>query len=94
MSGFNLKNIAFCCLKIFFTFTNGVDPDEMQHYAAFHLGLHFCKSTPLQRVYSLHDENFFMIFYCHLASADFFKKNQEHYQRVKWIASRSGPTFF
>ena len=27
-------------MKIFFTFTNSVDPDEMQHYAAFHLGLH------------------------------------------------------
>ena len=26
-------------LKIFFTFTNSVDPDKMQHYAAFHLGL-------------------------------------------------------
>ena len=24
----------------FFTFTNSVDPDEMQHYAAFHLGIH------------------------------------------------------
>ena len=23
-----------------FTFTNSVDTDEMQHYAAFHLGLH------------------------------------------------------
>ena len=23
-----------------FTFTNSVDPDEMQQYAAFHLGLH------------------------------------------------------
>ena len=22
------------------TLTNSVDPDEMQHYAAFHLGLH------------------------------------------------------
>ena len=22
------------------TFTNSVDPDEMQHYAAFHLGLY------------------------------------------------------
>ena len=28
------------CLKIFFTFTNSVNPDEMQHYAAFYLGLH------------------------------------------------------
>ena len=36
----NFKNIVFFCLKIFFTFTNSVDPDEMQHYAAFHLGLH------------------------------------------------------
>ena len=27
-------------MKIFFTFKNCVDPDEMQHYAAFHLGLH------------------------------------------------------
>ena len=34
------KNIAFFCLKISFTFTNSVVPDEMQHYAAFHLGLH------------------------------------------------------
>ena len=30
----------FFCLKIFFYLTNNVDPDEMQHYAAFHLGLH------------------------------------------------------
>ena len=31
---------VFFCLKIFFTFTNSADSDEMQHYAAFHLGLH------------------------------------------------------
>ena len=35
-----LKNIVFFCLKISFTFTNSVDPDEMQHFAAVHLGLH------------------------------------------------------
>ena len=41
VSGYNLKKILiFFCLYIFFTFTNSVDPDEMQHYAAFHLGLH------------------------------------------------------
>ena len=34
------KQIVFFCLKFFFTFTNSVDPDEMQHYAAFHLGIH------------------------------------------------------
>ena len=33
------KNVFFG-LKIFFTFTISVDPDEMLHYAAFHLGLH------------------------------------------------------
>ena len=27
-------------LKIDFAIANSVDPDEMQHYAAFHLGLH------------------------------------------------------
>ena len=40
MSGYKLKkNIALFRLKIFFTFTNNADPDEMQHYAAFHQGL-------------------------------------------------------
>ena len=35
------KNSVFFCRKIFFNLnTNSVDPDEMQHYAAFHLGLH------------------------------------------------------
>ena len=39
-----LKNIVFFFLNIFFTFTNSVDNDEMQLYAAFHLGLH-CLQT-------------------------------------------------
>ena len=30
----------YFCLKIFFTFANSVDPDEMPHNVAFHLGLH------------------------------------------------------
>ena len=34
------KKIVLFCLKIFFTFTNSADHDEMQHNAAFHLGLH------------------------------------------------------
>ena len=33
------KYFVFSFLKIIFTFTNSVDSDEMQHYAAFHLGL-------------------------------------------------------
>ena len=36
----SFRCIVFFCLKILFTFKNSVDPDEMQHYAAFHLGLH------------------------------------------------------
>ena len=35
-----LNNVIFFCLEIVFTFTNSVNPDEMQHYAAFHLVLH------------------------------------------------------
>ena len=36
---FKFSKFVFC-LKIFFTFTNSVDPNEMQHHAAIHLGLH------------------------------------------------------
>ena len=34
------KNIFFFVQRSFFTFTNSVDPDEMQHYTVFHLSLH------------------------------------------------------
>ena len=34
------KSDCIFCLKIFCYLTNSVDPDEMQQYAAFHLGLH------------------------------------------------------
>ena len=34
-AGYNyFLNITFFCLKIFFTFTNRGDPDEMQHYGS------------------------------------------------------------
>ena len=41
VSRYNFK-IKYCILlsEDLFTFTNSVDPDEMQHNAAFHLGLH------------------------------------------------------
>ena len=32
--------IVFLTLKIIFVLAKSVDPDEMPHYAAFHLGLH------------------------------------------------------
>ena len=34
------KKYCILLTELHFTFTNSVDPDEMQHYAAFHLGLH------------------------------------------------------
>ena len=32
---------VFLSLKIILIFANSADPDEMQHCAAFHLGLHY-----------------------------------------------------
>ena len=42
------KNIIFVYLKIFFTFTNSIDPEEMQHNAAFLLGLHSLQKYSLR----------------------------------------------
>ena len=38
-------DIVCFCLKIFFTFTNSLDPDKMQHYAAFYLGLCYVQTV-------------------------------------------------
>ena len=46
--------IVFFCLKIFFTLLNSVDPDEMQHYAAFHLGLHCLHPDEMQHNAAFH----------------------------------------
>ena len=35
------KNIEFLSLKIVLVLANSIDPDEMPHHAAFHLGRHF-----------------------------------------------------
>ena len=41
VSGYNFKNnIMFFCLNFYSTLLNSVEPDETQHCAAFHLGLH------------------------------------------------------
>ena len=41
VTGYNFQiKIAFLFLKIIFALANGAEPDEMPHYAAFHLGLH------------------------------------------------------
>ena len=44
-SGYIFKKQIIFCLKLFFIFTNSVDPDEMQHYAAFIWVFTVCKST-------------------------------------------------
>ena len=36
---------VYLSLRIVFTLTNSVDPDEMQHYATFHLDLQCLSST-------------------------------------------------
>ena len=36
----------FLSLKIVFVLANSTDPDEMLHYAAFHLGLHCLQKYP------------------------------------------------
>ena len=40
VSGYIFKNIIYFCWKIIFTLTNNEDPDKMQHFAAFNLGMH------------------------------------------------------
>ena len=48
VSNSNLKKKCISSLKVIFTFTNRVDPDEMQHYAAFHLGLYCLQKYPFR----------------------------------------------
>ena len=40
MSGYKFQKILLFLSEDFFTFSNSVDPDEMQDIAAFHLGFH------------------------------------------------------
>ena len=42
VTGYNFQNIVFQSLKIDFVLENSADPNEMQHYVVFDLGLH-CK---------------------------------------------------
>ena len=41
------SNLCILSLKNVFILANSVDPDEMQHYAAFHLGLQCLPKYPL-----------------------------------------------
>ena len=39
---------VFQSLKVVLTLSNSADPDEMQHYAAVHLGLHCLPKYPFR----------------------------------------------
>ena len=41
-------NDVFMFLNVVLTLANSTDPDEMQHYAAFHLGLHCLPKYPFR----------------------------------------------
>ena len=53
VSAYDLKKVQYFRLKIiFFILTNGVDPDEMPQYVAFHLCLH-CLQKNMLVVFSI-----------------------------------------
>ena len=41
-----LSMVYFCSCRFVLILANSADPDEMQHYAAFHLGLHCLQKYP------------------------------------------------
>ena len=45
----SVYNIFFLSLKILFVFTNSIDPIEMPHYVAFHMGLN-CLQEPVHKI--------------------------------------------
>ena len=42
---------VFLSLKVVLILVNSADPDDMQHYAAFHMGLHCLPKYPLRGFY-------------------------------------------
>ena len=47
-SGYNFQKYCIILSEDLFIYTNSVDPDKMQHNAAFHLGLHCLKKYSLR----------------------------------------------
>ena len=43
---FKGSQVVFLCLKVILILANSADPDEMQHYAAIHLGLQCLLNYP------------------------------------------------
>ena len=52
VTGNTFQNIVFHSLKNDFVLANSVDPDEMSHYAAFHLGFQCLLKYPFRGFYS------------------------------------------
>ena len=50
---YNVRYFIFLSLRFVLILANSADSDEMQHYAAFHLGLHFLQKNTL-RVSRIH----------------------------------------
>ena len=48
VSGYNFQKKYILLSEDLFAFTNSVDPDEMPHNAAFHLGLHCSSKYPFR----------------------------------------------
>ena len=49
VTGYNFQtNIIFLSLKIKFVLANSADPDEMSHYVAFYLCLHWLPKYPFR----------------------------------------------
>ena len=63
MSDYNLKQILYFLSEIHFTFTNSVDPKEMQQYVAFRVGLHCLHETTHLGVSKYYGVNMFLIGY-------------------------------
>ena len=58
VSGYNFKKCCIILSEETFTFTNSIDPDEIQQYAAFLQGLHCLQKyssgvSPIQSVFTL-----------------------------------------
>ena len=61
----NPYKMVFLSPNVVFLLANNVDPDEMPHHAAFHLGLHCLSSTYLGvlDVFSVHRKTGFRLFF-------------------------------
>ena len=89
MSGYNIKIIVFF-LKIFFTFTKIVDPEEIQNYAAFHLDLHCLQKYSFRRIQMVKLKHEFSIRVEN--SMDIDDRAPDNFQ-FNWVMSTNYPNY-